>query len=96
MFNDVGKKLMSLAQIIAAIVIALGCVVGLSLLMLTENAFMGFIIIVLGVLWGWLSGVLLYAFGQLVDDTHTISENTNTAKQHAMKIEGRMSEKTDI
>ena len=40
--------------------------------MANDNVFIGFIVLICGPLVAWVSSWLLYAFGQLVDDTHVM------------------------
>lgn len=72
MFNNIGRKIKILAEIITIIGIILSCILGISLFGLlgeTELWFLGIITIAVGILFSWLTTLLLYGFGQLVENT---------------------------
>ena len=78
MFNNVGKKLMSAAKVIAGIIIAIYVIIAIVTLFSTSHTsvFGGLIVatltVLLGCLVAWLSAVGIYAFGQMVDDVHAM------------------------
>lgn len=81
MFKNIGKKIMTLAKVnfwVGAVLCALG---GFGTVMeavdslygSTEDAVAGFIIMLLGPLLSWIGSLLLYGFGQLIDNTGFIA-----------------------
>ena len=78
MFNNPGKQLKTLATVIFWIEVASSVIVGFIVAVLLSDIsallqIIAFILIVLyGVAIGWLSGIVLYAFGDLVHDTKQI------------------------
>lgn len=106
MFNNVGKQFMRIAKFIAYLTVAISVFLGITVVVIMVAdvgigiiipAFLlAAIIVAIGVLFGWLSSVALYAFGQLVDDVHIISENTYVMGKSALNIEEKILEKIDI
>ena len=70
MFESIGKKIMSLAKIVAWIGIIASVVIGTVQISVDETyIFSGIIVILMGSLVSWLSSFLLYGFGKLIDNT---------------------------
>ncbi len=74
MFENIGKKIKSLAKIVFVIEAAFLGFVGL-VLMLDGNG-EGFLVLVAGVLGAWISGLFLYGFGEIIDKLTDIEKNT--------------------
>lgn len=79
MFNNIGKKIMKFAKVMCWIVIILGVIASLvnAYEMARVNTILvGVVVLIpsiaLTVFLGWASFLVLYGFGQLVDDTHEI------------------------
>lgn len=91
MFRNIGAKIKGIAQFITWIgiipTIVLFCILASS----GEGRFVaiGFVILIIGVIISWLSSILLYAFGHLVENSDTIAENStlNNTKQFASEKE---------
>lgn len=96
MFNNIGKKLMTLAKVLFWIVTACSVISGIVCMVAggavssaagigaaagAGSVLAGILVIVFGVLLAWISNLGLYAFGQLVDDTHEIRTNTVDNKE---------------
>ena len=82
MFNNVGGKLKAIAKVIFWIFVVIFAISGIVLFanMVRQNGGLAFLSAVLtiglGVLTAWLSSIGLYAFGELVENTSIIAENT--------------------
>jgi hypothetical protein len=72
MYNNIGKKIMVLSQIIGWLWFVAGTVVGIILLARAEQ--IGLVVLVSGVV-ALLSSWFLYGFGQLVSDIHEMKGN---------------------
>lgn len=79
MFNNIGKKIMKFAKVMCWIVIILGIIVSIASayeMARVNTILVGIVVfipsVVLTVFLGWASFLVLYGFGQLVDDTHEI------------------------
>ena len=72
MFNNIGKKLMNLAKVLFWVVAIAALIAGI--LSMRYNDLLGILILIGGFITAWLSNLGLYAFGQIVDDTHAIRE----------------------
>lgn len=73
MFNNVGKKIMTLANVLAVLDI-----IGAIIIAIAGASSAGFIGFVVGAVAGVFSVIMcwpLYAFGQLVDDVHAMKTN---------------------
>ena len=92
MYHNVGRKIKVLAIILAVIFMVLAFAGGLivaTMLWKNDNirAVAYFLlIVVIGMLSGWLSGVLLYGFGELIDKTTEISERQEDAQEALNEI----------
>ena len=90
MFNEIGKKIKRLASALCKIQIAIYVIAAIGLLVfgviyLTEDTF-GFLLILIGLacaiigpLLAWLSTIILYGYGELIDKTGEIEKNTRPA-----------------
>ena len=68
MFNNIGGKIKSLAQVVCWIGIICSVISGIAIMATDEDlAFSGFVIIVIGSLVSWVSSFTLYGFGQLIE-----------------------------
>ncbi|MBO2516101.1 MAG: hypothetical protein CW338_02320 [Clostridiales bacterium] len=78
MFDDIGNKIMNLTKIVCTILIVLNCIAGLVGFigcLISGSVGAAFICLlggVIGCLFAWISGFLMYGLGQLIDDTHAI------------------------
>ena len=82
MYNNVGRKIKDLASLLAGLGIFFSIIIGLIMFAAgIENngylSFMGIIFAVVGSIAAWLSALLLYAFGQLVDNSDIIVGQNN-------------------
>ena len=73
MFNNIGGKIKGLAASVTVIGIIASVIVGLVLMTADgDTVFLGILVAALGSFVSWLSSWLLYAFGQLVENSDTI------------------------
>jgi hypothetical protein len=72
MYSNIGKKIMTLATIIATVTMALSCGFGIYLLVEGATA-TGILIMVFGPIVCWISGFFLYGFGRLIDNSDYIA-----------------------
>ena len=83
MFNNVGKKIMTLAKVLAILDLIGAIVIGIAF----DEGFLGF---VYGILIGVFAAIMcwpLYGFGQIVDDVHSMRNGENvTSKNIADEI----------
>ena len=70
MFDNAGQKIKAAAEAFCVIGIILSIILGL--IFVKENIFIGFIIIIIGVLSSWVGSIFLYGFGELVDNSAII------------------------
>ncbi len=82
MYKNVGKQIKDLASIAALIEAIASVVTGVILACIDIDDFwwIGLIIIVGGLLVAWLSNLILYAYGELVDKTSLIESYLHTSK----------------
>ena len=81
MFKNIGKKIKTLAEICCYITISISVLlafVGAMSLFAAEQFVGGFFVLIFGILIGifvaWLSTVILYGFGELIDQTQQSTE----------------------
>ena len=94
MFNNIGHKIQKLAKAFWWIGIVFWTIKGIGSLSMTHQltgsyvtassaagVLVSIVTIVVGVLLSWIGSFLLYGFGQLVEDTHAIRENTEAEEE---------------
>ena len=72
MFQNPGSKLKTLAIVVFVITVVIFCVAGIIAGRAADSMVLIILIIALGILVGWLSSIILYAFGSLVQDVEDI------------------------
>ncbi len=76
MFNNIGRKIKILAQVICWIGIICSVVLGV-VIMATEDDLpvLGFVLMLIGPVVSWVSSFVLYGFGQLIENTERLPLN---------------------
>ena len=75
MFDNIGSKIKSLAQIVCWLGIIVSAVSGLAIMISNEETvFVGLLIILLGSIGSWIGSFVLYGFGQLIENSDTLVE----------------------
>ncbi len=93
MFDNVGAKIKTLASIVAWLGIIGSVIIGTLIMISAEElAAMGLIIAVIGSVSSWLGSILVYAFGELVDNSAILVDNSKTI---ARKLNMIISESKD-
>ena len=69
MFDNIGRKIKSLASVITWFGMIASVITGL------QNMPAGILIIILGCLASWTCGLLLYGFGQLIENTDKLTKH---------------------
>ena len=79
MYKNIGKKIKTLAKVLAWIGIVLTVILGISAIMLdlgrTQATVIGACYLFLGPVFSWLGSLVLYGFGQLVDNSDRIANH---------------------
>lgn len=77
MYDNVGAKIKGLSKIFFVFEVIVAIMVGFFLMSIAESfVFLGWIVIIGGSVLAWLSHLLLYGFGELVEKTCVIAQNT--------------------
>ena len=85
MFNNIGGKIKTLAKVLCWIGIIASIIFGLAMIVVGNGrsynasgpvALLGVLYMVLGSLFSWIGSFFAYGFGQLIEDTEEIRENT--------------------
>ena len=103
MFKNIGKKIKLFAVVSVYISLAIFLWLGIYIMLEYKMYVVGIITIILGVLASWISQFLLYGFGELVDKTTEIANNstiqlietanlTTSASDNLKKIKATMIE----
>ena len=102
MFNNIGRKIKTLAKVITGIGITASIIYGAVVVRLSNSPIFimqGLIIMIVGSLISWLSYVTLYGFGQLIENTDilvSVHRNKETEfRSFARKQPDDMHENTD-
>lgn len=85
MFDNIGRKIRMLAKVLMWIGIIAFAIYGI-VMFTEEKVLAGFLIIVIGALYSWVSSFVLYGFGQLVENSDIEAEkNNNNAKSATLE-----------
>ena len=96
MYNNIGNKIKTLAQIVAFVEIILSVIIGLVLLFQEIIGF-GLIILIFGPLIAWISSWLLYGFGELIESTEENKDiNTKLLNYFINKDKDKNSKNTNL
>ena len=75
MFENIGKKIKGVAEVVTWLGIGLSFILGFSVMLSDDGAFfLGLLIIIGGSLAAWLSSLTLYGFGQLIENSDVLVE----------------------
>ena len=74
MFDDIGGKIKIIGQILCWLGIGCSLFVG-GLYISQEQIVAGFLIATIGALVSWISAMMIYGFGQLIQNSDIIAEN---------------------
>lgn len=86
MFENIGRKIKVLAQVVFWVGVIGSCVAGLAVLAKMESA-IGLLIMLGGGATALISGWLAYGFGELIDKTTEIAQNANTLPKIQTAVE---------
>ena len=77
MYTKVGTKLQALAIISMCVGVLASLGIGGSFLQNNDTILLGIIVIVAGIIFSWIASLGIYGFGQLIENSDAIVENTN-------------------
>ncbi len=79
MYSNIGGKIKVFAKVIACIGVVICIIYGFVMLVSMEGmALIGLLIMTVGSLLSWLSSLVLYGFGELVENSSIIANKKNT------------------
>ena len=88
MFNNIGSKLKTVAQVFAWLGIGASALIGIIVMAAYEAIFLGLIIIAFGCLGSWLSSLAMYGFGHLIENTDKlVSQQKQPAPQKKTQLD---------
>ena len=73
MFDNIGSKIKSWAKVVCWVGILVSVIVGIPLF---EESPLGLLIMIIGSLSSWIGSFFAYGFGELIEKTTEIAENT--------------------
>ena len=79
MFDNAGQKLKGLAKFIFGFIVVVSCL--LAIIGMKSAGGVTLLLIPAGIVVGWLSSILLYAFGELCENVNNIAYYNGTAKK---------------
>ena len=90
MFNNIGAKIKGLAEVFAIVGIFIACVTGVLFMSSGDETF---IIVGLGIMIGgsiaaWISGCVLYGYGEMVENSAKTAKNTILILMNVTKKSG--------
>lgn len=76
MYNNVGGKIKGIASFVTGIGIAISVCAGIVMIAVLEDlVFWGFLVMIVGSIASWLATLLLYGFGQLIENSDIIAKH---------------------
>jgi hypothetical protein len=86
MFNNPGRKIKTYATVVAVLGIIASVIGAVSLWVQSGRSYYGggalvasgFVVLIGGVLFSWICGLMVYGLGQLIDDTQAIRRNVES------------------
>ena len=79
MYDNIGKKIKGLVKVLFIVESIAAAIVGIALLASDEDLiFIGLLVLLGGPIVAWVSSLLLYGFGELIDRVCEIAQNTKT------------------
>lgn len=94
MFDNVGGKIKGVAM--ATFILELAAFVILGLLILAQENLYGLLFLLLGPVIAWLSVLLLYGFGQLIENSDIIAEEYKRKNEKHEAIENKNKERKQV
>lgn len=84
MFNNIGGKIKTLAQVVSGIGISASVIFGCFLMATDEDTvFIGILVLILGSIFSWISSFMTYGFGQLIENSDILISNIDeNAEKH--------------
>lgn len=82
LFDNIGQKTKTMAFIIFVLGFIASSFCGIQIMYEREKFLPGFLIWVIGTLVSWATSIFVYGFGQLIDNTSQIADNTVQKKEH--------------
>ena len=86
MFDNIGGKIKTLAQVVCWIGIIFSVFSGIAIIVEDNFVFLGFIYIVIGPLASWASSFVLYGLGEIINQLEYSNSNTYNLYQLLKKI----------
>lgn len=78
MFENIGKKIKGVAQFVTWLEIVASVIVFVILVMDKDTLGLAFAVLIVGCIGAWLSSLVLYGFGQLIDNSDLIASKINS------------------
>ena len=91
MFDNIGKKIKKLAEILCYIGIAISIIIGLVVMFISGSSrstapfFVGLLIMIIGSLFSWIGSFFTFGFGELIDKVTEIERNTRVDLHESKK-----------
>ena len=87
MFNNVGRKIKFLAEVLCYIGIGLSIISGICLIVKGSEwhpvfVVCGVVFLVFGGLWAWIFSLFIYGFGELIEKSTEIADNTRQSHRN--------------
>lgn len=67
MFDNIGSKIKSFAQVVTIIGIVASVILGI--IFMANAGFIGLVVMLIGILMSWISSFITYGFGQLIENS---------------------------
>ena len=85
MYKEIGKKIKKLAIVVFVLEAILFFIGGIILMAINNDLFLvGILMMIIGPLLAWVSSFILYGFGELIDKTSEIANNTSKARANVV------------
>ena len=87
MFNNIGSKIKTLAQVVCWLGIAICVIVGIVLMAQDEETVgIGLVVMIFGSLFSWIGSFMTYGFGQLIENSDFLVSQKKNAPTHTTQL----------
>ena len=83
MYGQIGKKIKTLAEVVAIIGIIINILLGIILAVVVHSFLLFLLISIIGSLLCWISGFFVYGFGELIDKTSAIAQHMGASPEES-------------
>ena len=97
MFNNIGSKIKTLAQVVCWLGIVICVIVGIVLMSQDEETVgIGLVVMIFGSLFSWIGSFMTYGFGQLIENSDILVSQNKNAPTYTTPTNSVVSNNTSV